>query len=96
MAVLHSGNVATKQACPFFNVSLRKLFLFPERSYPTPDIHAKSSLVRFYAFLAAPKKGKAKQDYSKLLRNRTISTAANTNQNASKRSFLSGGKIRRD
>jgi hypothetical protein len=33
--------------------------------------------------------------HSRLLRKRTISTAANTNQKASKRSFLSGGKMRR-
>jgi len=33
--------------------------------------------------------------YSKLFKNRTISTAANTNQKASKSSLLSGAKIRR-
>ena len=49
----------------------------------------KAPLVRFDAFLVALK-GKAKQDYSKLLRNRTISTAANTNQKASMTDFLRG------
>jgi len=34
-------------------------------------------------------------NHSRLLKNRTISTAANKNQKTSKRSFLSGGKIRR-
>jgi hypothetical protein len=33
--------------------------------------------------------------YNRLRRKRTISTAANTNQKASKRSFLSDGKMRR-
>jgi hypothetical protein len=34
-------------------------------------------------------------DYSRLLKNRTISTAANTNQKASNSSRFSGGKMRR-
>src|SRR5260370_4895983 len=63
MAVLHSGNVATKQACPFFNVSLRKLFLLPERSYPTPNVHAKTP------FGSRPLRGK---------RNRIITGSAGT------------------
>src|SRR5258708_39020251 len=50
MAVLHSGNVTTKQARAFFNVPLRKFFLLPERSQSMSNVHAKAPLVRFDTF----------------------------------------------
>jgi len=38
-------------------------------------------------------RGDGEEDYSRLLRNRTINSAANTNQEGVKEELLSGGKI---